>query len=118
MIDFDEIDDEEENEGWGPMLPVDDQGVRIMAEKCDTCIFHPGNRMMLEPGRVASMVADIKAGDSYIPCHKSLGNFMVAICHGGNVAHESQLVRSARRMNAIHLVSQEEAERGENVEAS
>lgn len=74
-------------------IVADGAGVRVMAERCETCIFHPGNRMRLAPGRVASMVAaclaDREAGN--IPCHETLDEPLQAICRGFYDAHGDKI---------------------------
>lgn len=45
----------------------------MLKEQCDTCIFRPGNKMHLNPGRVAQMVRDAnREGSQGIICHKTL----------------------------------------------
>lgn len=44
---------------------------QVFSEKCDTCIFHPGNRMHLEPGRLADVVKQNSATGSMLICHKT-----------------------------------------------
>lgn len=48
-------------------------GVRVFIRKtrCSTCIFRPGNLMMLNDGRVEGMVAEADATNGYIPCHQT-----------------------------------------------
>lgn len=46
--------------------------VHLVRSKCDTCIFHPGNRMHLRPGRVRDMCEDSAQGNGHITCHKTL----------------------------------------------
>lgn len=46
--------------------------VHIKAEKCETCIFRPGNLMHLTPGRVKDMVETSIAEGGGITCHKTL----------------------------------------------
>jgi hypothetical protein len=53
--------------------PVYSEGkVHVMAEKCDTCIFRPGNQMRLNPGRVKEMVTASIEGGGGITCHKTI----------------------------------------------
>lgn len=94
---LDEDVDEDDNEDGWVFPPLDSLArVRVMAEKCSTCIFRPGNRMSLQEGRVAGMLADVRAEDSYIPCHKTLGTGLPsAICRGGHEAHRGALARMA-----------------------
>ena len=61
--------------------PIVADGVRLAAQECQTCIFAPGNRMSLQPGRVRSMVDAAVAADSFIVCHSTLHGER-AICRG------------------------------------
>jgi len=45
--------------------------VKVLAEKCSTCIFRPGNLMRLRPGRVKSMLAECELEDTHIICHET-----------------------------------------------
>jgi hypothetical protein len=56
------------------MLSVADPSgkTRLLAAMCDTCIFHPGNRMHLAPGRLADLVADTRKDGGFIVCHTTL----------------------------------------------
>lgn len=47
--------------------------LRVMEDKCSTCIFRPGNLMYLTPGRVAQMVEETRADPyGHITCHHTL----------------------------------------------
>ncbi len=61
--------------------PICDEGVRVCADLCPTCIFRPGNLMHLRGGRVKSMVAAAQEADSAICCHEFLGE-AEAVCRG------------------------------------
>jgi len=53
--------------------PVYSDGkVHVMAEKCVTCIFRPGNLMHLPPGQVKQMVDESIADEAGITCHKTI----------------------------------------------
>jgi hypothetical protein len=56
--------------------------IRLCSRMCDTCIFRPGNLMMLEPGRRAQMIRDARADEGHIVCHKTLDTEAPAICRG------------------------------------
>lgn len=56
--------------------------VRVKKEKCETCIFRPGNVMGLRPGRVAGMVRDTRADEGVIPCHETYDLEEQAVCRG------------------------------------
>ncbi|MEV6374843.1 hypothetical protein [Micromonospora musae] len=60
---------------------------RLMSRQCDTCIFAPGNRMHLGPGRLRALVTQAREQDSYIVCHDTLPHYLYpqakpAICRG------------------------------------
>jgi hypothetical protein len=48
---------------------------------CSTCVFRPGNLMMLRAGRLREMVDGSIAQDASIPCHKTLVG-QRAVCRG------------------------------------
>ena len=70
-----------------------DGQVHVMAEKCSTCIFRPGNLMDLAPGRVAGMVRDCLEQDSTIVCHKTLyrRTRKHAVCRGFFDAYQGDI---------------------------
>lgn len=82
---------------------ADETGVRVMEVKCETCIFRPGNLMMLKPGRVRSMVKQCKANDGVIPCHETLSDGRQAVCRGFYDAHAMAIwpLRFAKGVGAI-----------------
>jgi hypothetical protein len=41
----------------------------LFDRKCSTCVFHPGNRMSLQPGRLAELVARNRETGSLLICH-------------------------------------------------
>ena len=61
--------------------PLTDDGLRVCADMCPTCIFRPGNLMHLRPGRVRRMVDQALADDSAIVCHDTLHG-SEAVCRG------------------------------------
>jgi hypothetical protein len=69
----------------GRAKPVYSDGViHVMPDKCATCIFHAGNRMTLEAGRVKGMVTDSIRDGGCIPCHKTTygQRDQEAVCRG------------------------------------
>lgn len=71
--------------------------VHVMAERCSTCIFHPGNRMSLTKGRVRQMVHScLSTVGGNIPCHQTLDADQ-AICRGywDGYADRDTLLRAA-----------------------
>jgi hypothetical protein len=73
----------------GPLTP---DGLRVMAERCETCIFRPGNPMQLNRGRVREMVSESIKCDSFIPCHHALyeSDEAPAVCRGFYDAYGDQ----------------------------
>lgn len=65
---------------------------RVLAEKCATCIFRPGNLMHLRPGAVKDMVDQVREVGTFIPCHDTLPGTPVqpAVCRGWYDAHGAE----------------------------
>ncbi len=65
--------------------------VHVMASKCSTCIFRPGNLMTLQPGVVKRMTEESVAEGASITCHKTLNggphDDQRAVCRGFFDAH-------------------------------
>lgn len=72
-----------------------------MAERCPTCIFAPGNRMHLQPGRVKGMLAEVERHQSCIPCHETLDDEQQAVCRGQFDTLKTQPLQIAERLGAI-----------------
>lgn len=66
-----------------------DGQVHVLAERCATCVFRPGNLMRLEPGRLREMIEGSVAGGGAITCHVTLYRRDVdqAVCRGFYDAH-------------------------------
>lgn len=86
-----------------------DGRVHVMAKMCETCIFHPGNIMQLQPGRVEQMVRDAPRKESCIPCHETTGTRKVkpAVCAGFFRLHATQPLQVAQRLGYITFVKNE-----------
>ena len=122
---------DQEPEGWDEDGPEDDEesqpqnaygpgGLRVLTEKCGTCIFRPGNLMRLNPGRLRGMVDEALSGGGYITCHDTLTyganpDFGPAVCRGFYDAHgeRSNLIRIMDRLGGTVEVAppQKEAPR-------
>lgn len=91
--------------------PYRDDKVHVMAEKCSTCVFRPGNLMDLKPGRVKDLVRGNLDDESALICHKTLayspGQPDGAICSGffDAYAQDSTTLRLAIAMDIIERVS-------------
>lgn len=77
----------------------------VMAERCSTCIFRPGNLMSLQPGRQRDMLEAAKANDAAVICHQTLDGREGAICRGSLDAFEPTAYQLARALNVIELVT-------------
>lgn len=78
--------------------------MHVMSEKCDTCIFRPGNLMRLEAGRVESMTTEAVRDQGHIPCHKRLDSTDErAICRGFFDVHKHDVLalQLAERMKIV-----------------
>lgn len=69
-----------------PVCDPDSGQVRVMARRCETCVFHPGNRADLAPGRLRTLIAEAAAAQGHIVCHDTLpgtgSELPPAICRG------------------------------------
>ncbi len=83
---------------------VDKSGVRVMKEKCKTCIFRPKNLMQLRPGKVESMIKEaISEPHGSIVCHSTLYANEQAVCKGYFDGYKQHgLLQVAERMNVIN----------------
>jgi hypothetical protein len=75
--------------------------VRVMKEKCETCIFRSSNRMSLMPGRVREMLAEVRRSDGCIPCHETLGLPEQAVCRGQFEVLKTAPLQIAERLGVI-----------------
>lgn len=84
----DEYDDEAYERAASNIFDRATRKPRLLADRCETCIFHAGNRMQLKPGRVKGMVQDAIDGGGYITCHSTLpgaanpSGMQAAVCRG------------------------------------
>lgn len=80
-----------------------DGKVHVCKVMCKTCIFHPGNRMDLSPGRVDKMIVDAEKKDSAIICHSTLTGDN-AVCRGFYENHSTYPLRLARVMGVVEEI--------------
>ena len=73
----------------------DDGLVRVLEARCETCIFWPGNRMHLAPGRFDDVVQRNLAAGALLTCHETLpGNehgCAPAVCAGFWARHRKDV---------------------------
>lgn len=103
----DDEDDEPTQKVW-----TDGGLVRLMARRCDTCIFRPGNLMHLQPGLLKYLTESVTREESFITCHDTLsynpGELPQAICRGQEQHPEagprSLFLRVAKAQGEITLL--------------
>jgi hypothetical protein len=83
-----------------------DGKVHVLAERCDTCVFHPGNRMHLNPGRLRDLVESNLALDTALVCHSTLGTEHNAVCRGFFDAYGTE-VTALRMADALHMIAED-----------
>lgn len=102
-------DDAEYQRAADNIFDRDTRKPRVLSDRCETCIFHAGNRMRLRPGRVKQMTEDALNGGGYITCHSTLpgaGNptgMQAAVCNGfyESFGHRSNILRIYGRLGGF-----------------
>ena len=84
-----------------PTGPFRDDAIWVRSQKCDTCIFHPGNLMHLNPGVVAEMKRGADERGTCIVCHEGMHSDKAAVCRGYYDSHQSALLQVAERMGIV-----------------
>ena len=81
---------------------------RLLAEKCATCIFRPGDLMFLGPSYLATLVREALQKGTYVVCHDTLTysdhpDFGPAICRGffDAYAHKSLALKILRSYSRL-----------------
>ena len=97
--------DEDENEYESkPRNVYRDGKVHVMDDLCATCVFRPGNKMHLMPGRLKDMVDTSLENQSTIVCHDTLADDRdSASCRGFFDRYGGRVfpLRLAKAMDAI-----------------
>ena len=79
--------------------------IHVLAEKCSTCVFWPGNRMDLHKGRLKDLIDSNVEADSALTCHKTLpewpGDAEPAVCRGFYDARRTTPLQIADRLGFI-----------------
>jgi hypothetical protein len=78
--------------------------VHVCEHLCSTCIFRPGNLMMLRPGRVREMVKQAREDRSTIVCHQTLSQDQQAACRGFYDRCPTEPLQLAKRLDVIEWV--------------
>jgi len=100
----------------------------VMAERCATCIFRPGNLMHLAEGRLADIVRHNTAHDAHLVCHQD-EEFIFAkddgeeavealerpgvVCRGWYDQYDSRAIRLAKHWNLVEFVEGPPEPRGQ-----
>lgn len=86
-----------------------DGKVHVMARKCATCIYRPGNLMKLDAGRKDQMQADAIRDEGVIPCHQTIEAYhgtsgAESVCRGFfDVAKQEGLLQAAERIGIVEF---------------
>lgn len=104
-----DLEPEEDYDDETPQRPYGADGkLRVLTEKCSTCVFHPGNRMRLNPGRLQDLVQQNLSAGAALVCHATLTygdhpDFGPALCRGFYDAHgyKVNVVRIMQRLDGI-----------------
>lgn len=79
--------------------------VHVLAERCSTCVFRPGNLMTLSDGRLRDLIDQNLKADAALVCHKTLpyaeGDVLPAICRGFFDAYETTPLYYAKKCHVI-----------------
>lgn len=82
----------------------DDPRPLLLAERCSSCIFRPGNLMRLRPGRLAEVTAANRGRGTLLICHQTLADadpgVPEAMCRGywDAYAPDSSVVQVMQRL--------------------
>lgn len=115
------VEDDYDDEGTTQNPCGPDGKLRVLTERCSTCVFRPGNPMHLNPGRLRDLVQQNLSAGAALVCHQTLSygdhpDFGPALCRGFYDAHGHQvnLVRIMQRLDGIAEVAPpvEEKSRG------
>lgn len=85
---------------------------RVLSRPCSTCVFLPGNKMDLRPGRLMDLIRGNTGASSHgLICHETLGyggnpEFGAAYCHNFFVkyGHLCNLIRIFSRLGGFTYV--------------
>lgn len=76
----------------------------VLSEQCATCIYRPGNKMNLRPGRLKAMTElALCEGSQGVICHDTLVKNGGALCRGfyDMVGHKNNFVRIMERLGGF-----------------
>jgi hypothetical protein len=103
-----EDEDGGEPEGGGT-FELEAMRLHVMADRCRTCVFRPGDLMHLGPGRLREIVEANMAAEAALTCHSTLlygqeSRLPPAICNG-YARHPAARLRSLglRLARSLHL---------------
>jgi hypothetical protein len=81
--------------------------MRMLSRQCPTCIFAPGNRMRLNPGRLKEMVDSCLSTGGFVICHQTLPDqgegVLGAACRGFADRYDTQQLQIAERLGGGFL---------------
>jgi hypothetical protein len=91
--------------------PYRDGRLHVLADRCSTCVFRPGNLMSLSPGRLRELVKANVDNDAALVCHQTLSygshpEMGEALCRGFVDANSGNVpaLRLAEAMDIVQPV--------------
>lgn len=109
MTDWDDVEDDDE--GAAPdVTDPQTRRPRLLTEMCASCVFRPGNHMRLRPGRLADLVREARARESFVVCHSTLpgmapAGYLPAICRGFTDRYSTNHLRIIGRLGGFAEVA-------------
>lgn len=93
----------------GDILDRECGKVRVLSERCDTCVFWPGNLMHLTEGRLEEIIAANIAAGALLTCHGTLPygrhpDFGPAACAGFWAKHRFDVAAGRMAMLLLGVV--------------
>ncbi|MFB4262551.1 hypothetical protein [Nonomuraea sp. GTA35] len=94
----DEDRDERDADIIGP------HGARVLEDQSTTCIYHPGNRMRLWPGRLKQLTEDMLRDGTWIVCHDTIPPYPHGATASGAAMCRAFLNRYGERSEGVRFL--------------
>lgn len=95
---------------WANVIDEESKKVRILSEQCKTCIFLPGDKMLLGSRRMHEVVQKNLESNSLLTCHATLPgmpddeNYQPAVCRGFWNLHGLKTAAGALAKSVIGII--------------
>ena len=83
-------------------------GLKVFKECCKNCLL--SDDRIVSSKRAKEIIKDCVSSQNYFVCHKATINGEEIVCNKffNNFGHNSQMIRIAKRLNAIEFVEQKD----------